>query len=599
MKLTRDLRNALRSQVTNNSGWAAWRAANLANTDGTLRDAASMTRVDLLRSAIDLNIDIPAIAGAFGLTVTWPEIHTDMASFAHFATTPVAAMASSPDYTAAPSGIQALVSGLAPPFPTVSHALAAGMPGTASEAVSTPVSHASKEAPMTSTTTTTAAASIYAGKDIASIIREALAPADGMVGQKLFDQLVSAVTPLAEIAVAPPPAPVIVEKEVIKTVTVRAPGAAGESADTTLARLCQPSEKRSGREVFGVKGSVSGTWRAVLDEPVTVWDGTAAEGVPALDPYHVWDLEALAYMAIASRFADDGHALREKSRVLMYGPAGTGKTTGAMQFAARTGRPFIRIAFDRSTEAAELVGQRMPKAGGGTVYHEGALTQAMQVPGCVILLDEPSFLRPGVAAVLQTILDTGTVYLKEDGNRAVAMAPGVVIFGADNTALNGDETGRYADTLVQNIALQDRFAWLVPLDYMPESQEAMVLHNRVGVPVEAAKHMVTFATATRRGAANGQLTAGCSLRRLIAWATAVKAGIPSQAAFKSAIMNAADPADRESVRGIEKNAAGHGAIDAVIAGKGAPAGADMATGMTGTAQGSAAASVFGNAPSSI
>ena len=254
----------------------------------------------------------------------------------------------------------------------------------------------------------------------------------------------------------------------------------------------------------------------------------------------------------------------------------------------------MRIAFDRTTETAELIGQRMPKAGGGTVFREGALVQAMQVPGCVVLLDEPSFLRPGAAAVLQTMLDTGVVYLKEDNNRCVEMAPGVIILAADNTALNGDETGRYADTLVQNIALQDRFGFIVPLDYMPESQEANVLVARTGVPMAAARAMVGFASTTRKGAANGQLTAGCSLRRLMAWATAVNSGIPSAAAFKSTVFNATDAADREVIRGLEKNSAGHNVIDAAMGGNAAPMTADPST---MSAQAQAAASVFAAPPS--
>lgn len=569
MKLTREFRTALRSAITSNPGWAAWRMVHLANPDGTLRDASAMARADYLRAALHLKLDVVGIAASVGQPLTWGEFHSALLAVGQNTTVPpqnVLNTAAASDFVDLPDDDE----------------------NDDEDMVSLVTPAHSKGAPMTDV------ANPFRGRDAASILTEVLSPADGMVGVKLMSQLADAVRPLVNIALAPEAPAKVVEKEVIRTVTIRAPGGDTDAEGGTLPKLCNPVSTGRGRDVFGIKGTISATWRTVLEQDVSIWDGTSAEGVPAVDPHHVWDLEALAYLTMASRFADNNHALRRSSRVLMYGPAGTGKTTGAMQFAAKTNRPFVRIAFDRTTETAELIGQRMPKAGGGTVFREGALVQAMQVPGCVVLLDEPSFLRPGAAAVLQTMLDTGVVYLKEDNNRCVEMAPGVIILAADNTALNGDETGRYADTLVQNIALQDRFGFIVPLDYMPESQEANVLVARTGIPMAAARSMVQFASTTRKGAANGQLTAGCSLRRLMAWATAVNSGIPSAAAFKATVFNATDAADREVIRGLEKNSAGHNVIDAAMGGNAAPMTADPST---MSAQAQAAASVFASPPS--
>lgn len=572
MKLTREFRTALRSHITANPGWAGWRAVHLANPDGTLRDASSMARADYLRAALHLKLDVVGIAASVGMPLTWGEFHAALLAVGQTTTIP-------------PQNV--LNTSAASNFAVNHSEDDEDEDDDTVSLVETPAT--AKGANMTADNATVP--NPFRGRDPAAILTEVLAPADGMVGVKLMSQLADAVRPLVNIALAPPPAATVVEKEVVRTVTIRAPGGDTDGEGATLPKLCNPVSNGRGRDVFGIKGTISATWRSVLEQDVSIWDGTPAEGVPAVDPHHVWDLEALAYLTMASRFADNNHALRRSSRVLMYGPAGTGKTTGAMQFAAKTNRPFVRIAFDRTTETAELIGQRMPKAGGGTIFREGALVQAMQVPGCVVLLDEPSFLRPGAAAVLQTMLDTGVVYLKEDNNRCVEMAPGVIILAADNTALNGDETGRYADTLVQNIALQDRFGFIVPLDYMPEGQEANVLVARTGIPMAAARAMVGFASTTRKGAANGQLTAGCSLRRLMAWATAVNAGIPSAAAFKSTVFNATDAADREVIRGLEKNSAGHNVIDAAMSGTAPVVTPDMST------QAQAAASVFATPPS--
>jgi hypothetical protein len=529
-QLPREIRNVIRTAVTSATGWKEWRAANLRRPDGVLPDASQLYTSEIIRAAVALGVDVVGIAAGYSVTVT-------AADLAAYSTEKETA-----DMTSTAAAAPA-VENIAP-------------------------------APV-----------VFEGRDPADVLREVLAPADGMVGAKLFDLLASSVAPLAQAAVA---GPRIVTQT--RTVTVRAAG----DGDAEAPRLVNTTGKAKARDLFGLKASDCKTWRDVLEGDVSTWDGTPADGVPDRDAFHVWDAEALAYLVLAARYADENHPLRNASRLLMFGPAGTGKTTTAAQFAAATGRPFVRIAFDRTTEAAELVGQRMPKFGGGTEFREGALVRAMQVPGAVILLDEPSFLRPGVAAVLQTILDTGVAFLKEDGNRKVELAPGVVICAADNTNLTGDTTGRYADTMAQNVALQDRFAYLVAMDYLPEAREAEVLVHRTGIARAAADVMVAFATTTRKGAAGGTLTTGLSLRRLVAWATGCVAGVPSNAAFVASIINCADPTDRETLRGLERNVIDHTRMTALV--KGLPLPDATPAPAPTSAKAAAAADVFGAAP---
>lgn len=570
--ITRQLRPLVRAAVVSHPHWHAWRATNPA-PDGTLWNVSSIPTAALRRAAQAMGIDIEALARANGLTPAY----FDDGTVSGPATATYAAAA-----------------------PHLPEAARVAIADHASDTFDTdPDTHTQEPATMTTATATaTAMPTKLEGAAPSDLINAALAPVSDYVSSKVLAALTDAVRPLAEAAAQGPRVETReVIKEVIKTVAVRAPG--GDTADAgTGGRLCQITGRDTAVKALGLKLGETGAWRAPLLEDVSLWDGASDDGVPAVDPFHVWDAEAAAYMAIASRHADAGHRLRNMSRVLFFGPAGVGKTSTAIQYAARTGRPFFRIAFDRTTEGAELTGQRMPKAGGGTEYREGALVSAMQVPGAVILLDEPSFLRPGVAAVLQTILDNGCCYLKEDGNRRVDLAPGVIIVAADNTNLTGDETGRYADTMVQNIALQDRFAFIVQMDYLPPNREADLLVNITGIPVDAARVMVGFAGATRKGAATGQVTSGCSLRRLVAWSLACREGVPSAAAFKASIMNGADAADRETLRGLEKNLADHGMIDRTLrpAAPDTMSGTGATPGSTLTSEGAQAASVFASSP---
>jgi cobaltochelatase CobS len=390
-----------------------------------------------------------------------------------------------------------------------------------------------------------------------------------VIGHRILGELRAKVQALALLADKPPvetirevkidvPRDVIVTKEVqVETIRTVAVPVDQSIIDQMSGRpLPQMTGHKSTSELFGTR-----TGGVKLD--VSTWSGTAPDGVPAVDPDYVWVPEMLAYLAIHAKESDASTAKRHATRSLFCGPAGTGKTTAAEQFAAATGRPYVRVPAHRQMELGELIGQRYPH-NGTTVFRPGALVAAMQVPGTVILLDEPSILPPGTAAILQTILDTGVVYLREDGNRVVTMAPGVMVIAADNTNLAGDQTGRYAGTMAQNIALQDRFAFIVAVDYLPADREARVLVSRTGIPQEAAKAMVHFATTSRTQAGQGQITTGTSLRRLMAWANGVMAGLKSEQAFKTAILNPCDATDLETIRGLASNVVNHAAIDATM-----------------------------------
>lgn len=410
----------------------------------------------------------------------------------------------------------------------------------------------------------------FEGMNPDDLVRNALAPVSNMLGTKLLDLLTTSIAPLAIAASAGP--------RVIA------------SGDGTAAAPALPHVRQTGtgtaRDLFKVKGTAP-----LLGRPLAVCNGTGAHGVPEADPDYVWDADALAALCASALLSLEGGKKARRSNVLLTGPASAGKTTAAEQFAAVTGRPFVRIAFSGSTEALELIGQKLPTPDGGTCFSEGALVRAMQVPFCVILLDEPSFLPPAVAATLQTVLDSRSVYLKEDGNRLVKMARGVMVVAADNTNLTGDQTGRYAGTVAQNLALQDRFAWIVRMGYMAKGVEAATLAKVTGLERKACDLMCDIASTSRNGAVNGTVSTGISFRRLQAWADGVMLGMPSATAFESAIMAGADPADSETLRGYERASNPHKEIDRLASGtpeaKPAPA---------PSAAGAAAATAFGNTP---
>jgi cobaltochelatase CobS len=284
------------------------------------------------------------------------------------------------------------------------------------------------------------------------------------------------------------------------------------------------------RKAFRLSGEIG-------QRATEVWDG-AHPDTPEIDPLYVFpgDETAIALTQIA-----------RGRNVYTFGPAGTGKTEFAEQLAARLRRPFALISCDASTDGPTLVGMTVPK-GDAVAWQDGQLTRAIQIPGCVILIDEPSMARPGALAVLHNVLAKRVLWPGETGRR-VPCAQGVLFITADNTAgLGGGARRGYTDTNRLNMAFLDRFGARIDFTYLPEEAEARVIVARTGCTPQLAELLVKAAGLTRAAADAESITNGIGLRRLMAWAELLTDGIDVARAFKVAILNAAPEQDRETLR---------------------------------------------------
>ena len=245
---------------------------------------------------------------------------------------------------------------------------------------------------------------------------------------------------------------------------------------------------------------------------VALWDDPLA---PRPDAGYVMD---------GARMYLGASAFEAGETVWFAGPAGAGKTTMAKEYAALTGRGFVRIGFNHSTEMIDLIGQPEPQPAnenGGVkmVWRDGVFTRAIRRAGTVILLDELTGAPPGTSMAFQTILDERQLTLPT--GEVVNFADGVVVVIADNTAGYGDESGVYAGTQAANGALVDRAARLVPVDYMSAMLEAEALQRRTGAPMPACIRLADFASKVRTvQAQNKSDSRPFSIRRLIAFANA-------------------------------------------------------------------------------
>lgn len=232
--------------------------------------------------------------------------------------------------------------------------------------------------------------------------------------------------------------------------------------------------------------------------------------VPPVDPHFVWTEGILRHFVLSQ---DTGE------NTFMGGDKGTGKSQSAAQWAARTGRPYVRYNFHQQTTADDYAGAQALE-NGSSVFKRGDFLQAYISPATVILLDEISFAKAGNLATLNGFLEADAVV--SYGGMTHRKAQGVMIFGADNTLGNGDETGRYSGTTPMNSATLDRFSRLIPFTFLPIDLEIKAVVNRTGCDPRLAEHVLKAINVARSKAKTGDIVEAPSIRSVMAFIRAVK-----------------------------------------------------------------------------
>lgn len=408
----------------------------------------------------------------------------------------------------------------------------------------------------TESASASASSAAFEGRDAKDVIEEALRPASVHLTPYLQSELPKLLASVAQAAVQ---GPRVERVEVVKRVPVASAGSAGAIDNTPP--VVNVVARKNLRDVFELTKREGGqALKQALDTlTVPLCDYFDA---PGIDPNYIWSADLAAHLG-----ACDASTMN----LWLAGHAGVGKTEGVKQYAARLYRPFIRIPIDRTTEKVDLIGQMEPTKDGGAAWRDNALTKAFRTPYAIVLIDEPTLLRSGTLAFLQTALDTRTLHLPT--GEVVDCADGVLFVAADNTLGTGDETGRYVDTSPVNHAFLDRFALRLNVAYLAQELEAKMLSKRSRIPLDAATIMVDYATLTRDNARSGKLTVGLTPRRLLAWGTSVALGIASARAWENAVINGSDPTDIEPLRMLEATTlrSQHATIDALARGLPAPA----------------------------
>lgn len=242
-------------------------------------------------------------------------------------------------------------------------------------------------------------------------------------------------------------------------------------------------KERALHEVFGF-----GSAKAALNargEPIgiMVYDlDERSEFVPEKDPGYIFDI-ALTKIVI--------QAFEMNIPAMLWGHAGTGKSTIVEQVCAFTNRKLTRIQHTANTEEADVEGQWIVNAKGEMEFQLGPLPLAM-LNGDVYCADEYDFANPQVLAVYQAVLEGKPLRIKAC-NRIIHPHANFRFIATGNTNGSGDEYGLYMGTQIQNSANYERFGIVHKVEYMAKTNEVSLLQAKVGLDKTTAEKMVEFA----------------------------------------------------------------------------------------------------------
>lgn len=312
------------------------------------------------------------------------------------------------------------------------------------------------------------------------------------------------------------------------------PGAALLSSKAKALLAKRTARAESGKTKFNIKK----TFGVKFDAKKEI-DGMmeTQSTTPAIDPAYVFSKETLLAVLAGIELKDE--------RVFLTGHTGSGKSSVVQQACARLNLSFCRINCDNDITRADFIGQWVLK-GEEMEFQYGLLPRAMQ-EGQVLLLDEIDAANPGVAMVLQSILEKdGKLTIPETGE-SITPHGDFRIFATGNTKGQGDESGLYNGTQPQNGAMLDRFTWVEIVNYPDAPVEKKIIKSVTGVGPDIALNLVKVAAIVRKAFENGDITISMSTRTLINIANKIKMFGDIEKAYTVAFINKCDSEDIELV----------------------------------------------------
>lgn len=264
--------------------------------------------------------------------------------------------------------------------------------------------------------------------------------------------------------------------------------------------------------------------------------------VPELNENYIPEPEALIAVA---------NAIENNEPILITGPTGCGKSELLAFICAVTNRPFIRINMTEDIDSSMVFGQ-IGAANGATYWDNGPAAEA-GIYGAVLNIDEYDAAPAGIAMGFQWMLEhKGKMYLKEKPgssmDKTIQLHPNFRVAFTGNTLGQGDDTGHYAGTQVQNTAMIDRIRCAIQMDYMKPIQELAMLRKAYPmVNKEVQKQMIQIANTVRQAYKKMEVGLTISPRTLLNWNAKLLVYKHPRKAFEYAYLNKLRESDAKVV----------------------------------------------------
>lgn len=261
-----------------------------------------------------------------------------------------------------------------------------------------------------------------------------------------------------------------------------------------------------------------------------------------LDTNYVVQLEEAARLVMA---------IETNDKTLITGPTGSGKSSLVKYVCTKLGLPFIRINMSGDVESSAIFGSLIVR-GGATVWQDGPMTEALKY-GAVVLVDEWELMPPEISMGLQNVLeDDGFLFLKEmpgtAEDKTIFPHKNSRLIFAGNTVGQGDDSGNYSGTSVQNNATLDRFSTTIVLSYLDKEHEINIITSKTTVDKKLARRMVNLAELVRSAHNTMQINLTLSPRTLINWGRKiVQYNGNIQLAFTVAFLDKLRESDKKAV----------------------------------------------------
>jgi cobaltochelatase CobS len=264
------------------------------------------------------------------------------------------------------------------------------------------------------------------------------------------------------------------------------------------------------------------------------WDVRVRHLIPKVDMLYVFDPEATLAVTDA--------LMAGERAVLLHGPKGSGKTSLPQQICARIRMPYVRINSREDMESSAIFGSVKYDPTHGMSWVDGPLAELAQFGG-LFCDDEVSRTPCGINASLMAALEQDSSITLSDkpgttAEKVINPHPWFRIVCTDNTELQGDTTGKYVGTNVQDEALIDRFNTTFRLGYLSEKHEIAIITGKVkGIDTLTATRMVGLACHIRGAYDSGNVGFTMSPRGLIEWARKIERLDDVRQAFKLSFFN--------------------------------------------------------------